>query len=319
MGDPAAAVTLYQSAGGALPTPTPVTSDHTYESLSEKEAREAQDKANSDALGGVLELHCGMLHYAVLFITNPQKPGLSDDFNAWLKNAAQAYPQLAAEPKLPPPAPADDTAKPDDSDKPHRHKANANGAPPFKLDDLKGKTMRDSPIAKFLGFSDWANHDQSDWSVKDIPKMYKSGVLDPLRQAPSPATLQAWDVYIAMEQADEPDDTKWTTIDYPPLLFSRSVDDYNASPATEKIEGLLKIINAYPTHPNSADWIASVKLLIADYRAKHGGGSASAPAPAPAPSAAAGRNSNVNVTTEKQGDATIIITHTNAPSATPGQ
>jgi hypothetical protein len=144
MASPDAAVALYQQAGGQMPAPTPVTTVHETESASEREARLAQDQANATALGSMLQVHCGLLHFAALFVTSPDQKGLPDDFNAWLQKAAQAYPQLGA------------IAKPggDDANGAH-HRRRDDGAappappqPPFNLNDLKGRSMHDSIIAK---------------------------------------------------------------------------------------------------------------------------------------------------------------------------
>jgi hypothetical protein len=156
--------------------------------------------------------------------------------------------------------------------------------------------------------------------VRDIPKLFKENILDPLRATPSQATLDAWDVYIAMENADEPDNDKWTSTEFPPLQFERSCDDFAVTPGTDKLENLVQIIHANPTHPQADDWIKRTKQLLEDYSAKHGG--------RPVPSAvvdnsappAAVTNTNVVITTVQQGDAQIITTHTNAtPAPAPPQ
>jgi hypothetical protein len=179
--------------------------------------------------------------------------------------------------------------------------------------------MHDSIISRFLGFKSWGDKEQGGWAVRDIPQLFKEKILDPSRTAPTQATLDAWDIYIAMANADEPDNDKWTSTVYPPLQFERAFDDYAIAPGTEKLETLVQIIHANPTHPQADDWIKRTKQLLADYGAKHGAPSPSTatesnPAPPPAVT-----NSNVIITATKDGDATIITTHTNATSnpATP--
>jgi hypothetical protein len=308
-----AAVALYTAAGGTLPPPTPVTTVHESESASEKETRLARDAANLTALGGMLELHCGVMHYGALFVTDSNRKGLQDDFNAWLQQAAKAYPLIVSN------APTSDSSGAGDSNGGHHHR-NGGGAqgPPFNLNDLKGKAMRDSVISKYLGFKSWGDKEQGGWAVKDIPKLFRANILEPLRATPSEATLAAWDVYIAMANADEPDGDKWTSTDYPPLQFDRACDDYAISPSTEKLEGILQIIKANPTHPQSEDWLTRAKKLLDDYSTKHGGKPAVVENTAPAPTVPA-TNSNVTVTTVQQGDATIITTHTNAAPNAPAQ
>lgn len=307
MGSPDAAIQLYQQAGGAMPDPTPVVTAYESESASEKEARLAQDRANQLALGTVLQLHCGVMHFAAEFVVNPDQKGLQDDWAAWLQKAAQVYPQLK------PPAPEIAPVNPNPNQAPHKKKHEAvPQAHPFDPTDLMGKTMKDSIISKYLNFNQWADKEQGGWSVKNIPKFYRASVLDPLRVKPTAATLAAWDVYIAMANADEKDSDRWQQVDYPPLQFQRACDDYAVAPSTEKLEALVNLIKANPTFPQVDDWITQVHQLMDDYRTNHGGRPAASPSVA-MPGVTPPANSNVTVTTQQQGDATIIITHTNSP------
>jgi hypothetical protein len=312
--------------------PTPVATQHEEESLTEKEARLAIDQANLARLAAVLQLHCGLMHYAALFVVKPDQKGLQNDWVAWLTSAAQIYPQTSV-----PAVPADQNPKPS-----KKKKGDEDGPavlirpPPFDPAGMKGKALRDSVISKFLGFKAWPDtglnagnasgssfdsKDPGGWSVKDLPKLYRTNVLEPLRASPTTATLAAWDAYIAMANADEKDNDQWNQVDYPPLQFDRACDDYAIAPDTEKLEGLVNLIKANPTNPHADEWITRVHQLLTDYRAQHGGNAPDAQNPAtPAPSVPAA-NPNVSVTTEQQGDATIITTHTNsAPTnAQPGQ
>jgi len=296
--------------------PTPVVTEHEEESETEKEARVAIDQANLARLGAVLQLHCGLMHYAALFVVKPDQKDLQNDWVAWLTSAAQIYPQTSV-----PAVPADQNPEPhkkkrDGEDGPHV----ITRPPPFDPADMKGKAMRDSLISKFLGFNSWAAKDQGGWAVHDLPKLFRTNVLEPLRASPTAATLAAWDTYIAMVNADEKDNDKWNQVDYPPLQFDRACDDYAIAPSTEKLEGLVNLIKANPTYPQVDDWINRVHQLLDDYRTSHGGNAPvtqnPATAPASAPSTPA-TNSNVIVTTQQQGDATIIITHTNSAPANP--
>jgi hypothetical protein len=326
MADPDASLALYQQAGGVMPDPTPVVTEHTDETASEKAARLAKDQAKLARLGTVLQLHCGLMHYAALFVVKPEQKGLQGEWLAWLPKAAQIYPQLAV------PSENSDQTSPDQTPHSHKWKKNAQDNPPGVTPvsgDMKTQTMRDSIIGKFLGFNAWddkelnaggASGSSSDgkdpggWSVKDLPKLYRANVLEPLRASPTPATLAAWDAYIAMANTDEPDNDKWNQVDYPPLEFDRACDDYAVTPSTEKLEGLVNLIKANPTNPQADDWISRVHKMMDDYRAHHGGNATEAQSPAPASSSPIG-NPDVNVTTEQQGDMTIITTHTNTNSA----
>jgi hypothetical protein len=314
MGSNDAAVALYQQAGGTLPDPSPVVKANEEETPTEKDARLARDQANITRLGVVLQLHCGLMHYAALFVTKPDQKGLQDDWVAWLKTAAAVYPQLAV------PATTDDQPPP-------QHKKKKNGQedgaaepakppPPFNPSDMKAKTMLDSIIGKFLGFNLWGDKEQGGWAVKDLPKLYKANVLEPLRATPTAETLAAWDAYIAMANADEPDNDKWSQVVYPPLQFDRACDDYAVTPGTDKLENLVNLIKAYPTYPGTSDWITRTRQLMDDYRTRRGGKAPVAQNPVPAPSAPT-TDPNVSVTTVQQGDETIIITHTNSAPVAP--
>jgi hypothetical protein len=309
MASPDAALTLYQQAGGTLPPPAPVVTDHENETQTEKDSRLAIDQANLTRLGVALQLHCGMLHYAALFVTKPDQKGLQDDWVSWLKSAAQTYPQIAATGDANAPSPT-----------PHHRKKQGGGgggqAPaqqaPFNPSDVKNSPMHDSIISKYLAFKLWGDKEQGEWSVADLPKLYQSNVLTPLRTPPTATTLAAWDTYIAMMSVDVTDNDQWNQSVYPPLQFERACDDYAVTPSTEKLEALVKLVHDNPTYPKVDDWISRVHKMIADYGASHGG----APAvvsntPPPPPS-----DPNVNVTTVKQGDMTIITTHTNSAPAT---
>jgi len=238
---PDAAVDLYQRAGGVVPTATPVKTKHEHETQKEKEDREAKDEANLASLGAVLQMQFGLMRFAALLVTNPDLSTLHDSWVGWLKNAAQAYPQL-------------------------------NGQ-----DSLRQVSMRNSSISGFLGFQGWGDKEQGDWRVADVPRLYKENVLDPLRQAPSAATLDAWNAYIAMENADEPDSNKWNQMEGPSLQFDRDSDDFASAPSTDKIETLIAIIKANPAHPQADDWIVRVHAMVQSYRARQTGSVASLP------------------------------------------
>jgi hypothetical protein len=316
MGSPDAAVALYQQAGGAIPDPVAVVTANESETETEKQARLAIDQANLTNLSTVLQLQCGMMHYAALFVVDPNRKGLQDDWVAWLQKAAQAYPQLAnAAQQAALAAP-----KPDGGGH-HKKKDRQDDAPPpaaprgptFNPSDLAGKAMRDTVISKYLAFTAWGDKEQGQWAVHDIPKLYRSNVLDPSRANPTAATLANWDVYIAMANAEEKDNNKWNQDVYPPLQFDRAADDYAVSPGTEKLEGLVNLIKANPTNPHADDWISRVRQLMDAYKAAHGGAPAVTRSATPAPSSPTpSTNLNVTVTTQQQGDMTIVTTHTNA-------
>jgi hypothetical protein len=317
MASPDGAVALYEQAGGTPPDPAPVVTEHENETETEKEARLAVDQANLSKFGAVLQLHCGLMHYAALFVLKPDQKGLQDEWVAWLQKAAQIYPLLAmpqnTEDQNPTPPPSDSKGKK------NREARNKARTPSFNPGDLKKKSMSDSIISKFLGFNAWGDKEQGTWAVQDLPKLFRTNVLEPLRTAPTPATLAAWDAYIAMANADETDNTKWNQVVYPPLQFDRASDDYAIQPSTDKLEVLVNLIKANPTFPQADDWITRVHQLLADYRAKHGGPPVTTQAPATNSTTPVG-NPNVTITTEQQGDATIIITHTNSapnPSSPP--
>lgn len=330
MGSPNAAVSLYQQAGGMLPDASPIVTQHAAETVSERAAREALDQAVLTKLGTLLELHCGLMHFGAFFVLDPKKDGLNDQWVAWLKRAAPIYIQMNPLPDItfggggnPGGAvPAFHRHRKDQADTGGSGGAGGGGqnAPPpprpLSLAELKAKTLHDSIISKYLMFKKWGDGEQGGWSVKDLPRLYRTNVLDPLRVTPNADTLASWDVYIAMMNADEADNERWNQTDYPPLQFERACDDYAISPSTEKLEGLINIVKASPTNSQADDWIARIHKLLDDYRAKHGGSAVAAQSAVPTTTST--KDPNVTVTTEQQGDATIIITHTNS-TANPAQ
>ncbi len=311
MASPDSATALYQQAGGAMPDPSPIVTQNEDETPTEKQARLAFDQANLTRLGTVLQLQCGLMHYAALFVVKPNQPGLQNDWVTWLKSAAQLYPQIAV--------PAQPDAPPQEHHKKRREDGQGNAKaqtrpPPFDPSDVAGKAMKDTAISKFLAFNAWGDKEQGGWAVKDLPKLYRTNVLEPLRASPTADTLAAWDAFIAMANADEKDNDKWNQVVYPPLQFDRACDAYSIAPSTDKLEALVNLVKANPTYPKVDDWISRVSQLMGDYRSHHGGGPASAQNPAgPTPSNIAAGGTNVTVT--KEGDMTIITTNTNsAPS-----
>jgi hypothetical protein len=181
--------------------------------------------------------------------------------------------------------------------------------------------MRDSAISKFLNFRSWADKDQGGWAVRDVPALYRTFVLDPLRAKPSQETLAAWDIYIAMKNADQPDDDKWNSIDYPPLAFDRACDDYAITPNMDKLNAAVEILRSNPTHPKLEDMVAHAHQLVDDYRKSHGAaGTPSVPTAGVGGPPGATPSSNETVTTE--GDMTVVtLKHdspaTNTPPANP--
>jgi hypothetical protein len=311
MTSPDAAIALYsdpQGANGPLPPLTPVTTENEHETVSEKEQREGQDRANLVRLATVVQLHCGLMHYAALFVLKPDQPGLQDQWVEWLKTAATIYPNIN-----PPP----DNSAPSSGSPASQSQTRIWPRPvAFSIDGIKGSPMRDSIIAKALGFTAWNDKDQGNWAVAGLPQLYKTNVLDPLRIKPTLATLNAWDVYIGLMNASEPDNDRWDDVVYPPLQFERACDAYVVDPTTERLETLVQIIKTYPANPKVDDWISRVHKLVDNYRQSHGLGPAVAQSAVPASTAPAG-NPNVTVTTEHQGDMTIVTTHTNTPASNP--
>jgi hypothetical protein len=279
---------LYQTAGGAVPDGAPIQSHHAHETAEEKGAREAQDSVLMGPIALVAQLHCGMLHFAVLYATSPNQKGLHDDFVAWLKTTPDIFNQI----------------KDDDLKQAGRN--------------LKRSSMKESVIASYFSFFNWGNVDQAGWTIYDIPKLYRSEVLDPLRTTPTADTLAAWDVYIGLRNTSEPDGKKWNVVEYPAMMFDRGVDDYAVEPSMEKLQVLVDLIKANSACPTVKDMISKTHDLVADYRKRH----PSAATPQAETATASGATSsapdpNVKVTTTTQGDMTIITTQTNTATTTP--
>jgi hypothetical protein len=238
----AQALELYKSAGGSLPDAAPVRTRYEYETPSEKAIRDAQDQANFSSVAVVIQVHCGLMHYAALLTINPKAPGLHDDWLNWLKTTGQIYPQLAGKRAL------------------------------------KDVAVRDSVISNYLGFHGWDDSDAGKWCLSDLPRLYRELILEPSRKQPTPATLDLWDTYTAMRAADQPDREKWAQEDEPVLDFDRGADDFAIAPAMEKLSTLIAIIKANPTHSHLDEWITRMRAMIQTYR---NGKSAPAPAATP--------------------------------------
>ena len=269
---PSQALDLYKQAGGNLPDAAPVRSHYEYETPSEKAIRDAQDAQNFGSAAAVIEVHCGLMHYAALLTLTPKAPGLHDQWLAWLKATGDTYPQLSGKRAL------------------------------------KDVPMKESVISHYLGFHGWDDKDPGKWSISDLPRLYREQILEPTRVQPSATTLDLWDTYIAMRQADETDKEKWQKEDEPALDFDRGADDFAIAPSMEKLSALIAIIKANPANSQLDDWIARMRKMIRSYR-----DGKSAPSPATAlPGATPGTPSS------QVGDSTPVATPGTPSSATGG-
>ena len=234
----AVALDLYQKAGGSLPDAAPVKNHYEYETPTEKEQRQAIDSQNYQTVAIVIQVHCGLMRNAALLTVSPDKPDVQAQWIVWLKSIAPAYPQLAGRRAL------------------------------------KEVAMRDSVVSSYLGFHGWGDGKPGSWTVSDLPKLYHDLVLQPLRQTPTQDTLDAWDTYIAMRQADQTDHDKWTQEDEPELAFDRGSDDFTLQPTMDKLATLDAIIKGNPTSDHLDEWLKRMQEMIAAYR--QGGASHSA-------------------------------------------
>ena len=116
-------------AGGRRPCPAPtprcrrITSYETPEREGDRGWR--RTRRISVAFGGMVQLHCGLMRLAALFVEKPDAPTLQDRLDRLAEDAAaQAYPQLTGE----------------------RH--------------VRNLTMKDSPISSYLNFNGWGDKEQ---------------------------------------------------------------------------------------------------------------------------------------------------------------
>jgi hypothetical protein len=248
-----AALQLFQSSGGTLPAPTQVTTRYEHETPTEKAARLQRDQNILTSFGAMVQLHCGMMRIAATYVMKPDTAHLHEDWIAWLKNAAQIYPQLTG------------------------------------ADDVRTMSMKDSPISAYLDFHGWGDKEQGKWTVHELPKFYRAEVLEPLRNPVVADALPAWDSYIALRNANQPDNNRWNNDELPELQFEKAADDFALAPGTEKLQALVDLIKAHPNHAKVDDWIAQVHTMLSAYKAQHGDAAptnsapAAAVAPAPAP------------------------------------
>jgi hypothetical protein len=227
---PSTALDLYSKAGGNLPDAAPVRAHYEYETPSEKEKREEIDAQNFESVAIVIQVHCGLMRNAALLALTPKAPGVQEQWMDWLKTTAEIYPQLSGRRAL------------------------------------KDVSMRDSVVSHYLGFHSWGNSEMGGWTVAQLPQIYRDQVLEPLRHPPGPGTMDAWDTYIAMRQADEPDKEKWSQQEEPALDFDRDADDFTIQPTIDKLAALDAIIKANPGDDHLDDWIARMQTMIDIYR-----------------------------------------------------
>jgi hypothetical protein len=290
---PEAALDLYQKAGGTPPSATPVKTRYNYETPTEREKREAADAQNAQTFGGVVQLHCGLMRYAALLSIDSKKEDVQAQWLAWLKSVAPVYPRLPS------------------------------------TSEFKTTTMKSSIIGSYLGFDGWGNSEYGKWAVSDLPRLYHDLILQPLRTQPTPETLDAWDAYIAMEQADEVDQNKWTQEDEPALAFERASDDFAIEPTMDKLTILDAIIKGNPSNDHLDDWITRMQAMIATYRqgrthhsalpaATPGTPSSDATGAVPMPTPGGASSEAAGATPAATPSTDGIIRATPVPGATPG-
>jgi hypothetical protein len=271
------ALDLYSKAGGNLPDAAPVRSHYEYETPSEKEQRQEIDAQNFESVAIVIQVHCGLMRNAALLALTPKAPGVQEQWMDWLKTTADIYPQLSGRRAL------------------------------------KDVSMRDSVVSRYLGFHSWGNSEMGGWSVSQLPQIYHDQVLEPLRHPPGPGTMDAWDTYIAMRQADEPDKEKWSQQEEPELDFDRDSDDFTIQPSIDKLAALDAIIKANPNDDHLDEWITRMQTMIDTYRR---GGTATGLLPGATPgtpsSEAPGVTPTASPGTPSSGTTGAL------PSATPG-
>ncbi len=276
--NPNTALDLYQKAGGELPDPTPINKHYAYETPSEKAQREALDQQNLTTFATVAQVHCGLMKNAALLASKPLDPKVNADWIEWLKNAATLYPQLAG--RLP----------------------------------LKNATMKDSVIARYFGFHGWGASEQGTWSIQQLPALYRQFVLDPLRNPPGPGTLDAWNTYITMVRADDPDPNHFAQTTEPALDFDRAADDFAIRPTMDKLQLVDQIIKANPMNDHMDNWITRAQQMIARYT----GGATHSPLPGATPgsSDSSTYGSNPGATPGTASSGTTAPTPTASPGAT---
>jgi hypothetical protein len=295
---PNAALQLYEQAGGALPDPTQVSSRYAYETPSEKAARLARDQANLSSLGYVAQLHCGLMRFAALFLEDPAPPTLQSDWTTWLKGAAQIYPQTSGNAEL---------RKMTMKDSPISSYLNFHGwgdkdqggwtvyqLPDFYrqyvLEPLRNPVVADAlpawdtyiamctadiaPIQADLA------HIQAEES--ELTELESEGAGHQHHHSDSgdnnsgtggtQSNGRMGDLQYRADQ-DQLKLDKWNNEDLPELQFERACDDYTLAPDTEKLQVLVELIKAHPTHPRIDAWIAKVHDLLQSYKASHPGSS----------------------------------------------
>lgn len=271
------ALDLYKRAGGDMPDLAPVHKHYEYETPTEKAAREAQDAQAYASVAVVVQIHCGLMRNAAALALQPKSQEVHDKWVAWLKTMAQVYPQLAGERAL------------------------------------KRVSMRDSKISDYLNFHGWGNSEEGGWSIHDMPRLYKELVLQPLRNPPGPGTLDAWDTYEAMVQADDPDHDHYVNVTEPPLDFDRAADDFAIDPTMEKLTTLDQIIKGNQASDHLDEWVARTRQMIAVYRA-----SGSNHTPLPGPSTSASSPGTTGTTPGATPGTMASGTAGTTPGATPG-
>lgn len=145
-------------------------------------------------------------------------------------------------------------------------------------DQVIDKAVNAGPIVALLHAEDLLKIEKWEMTPGNVDGIFTNIVLPELRINRDVRVLEYWDMKIKrrtdrMKERPAFEQEKFTKEGYPDLLWSRAREYVLIGQPNRGMGEMLKILRAYPQHPNLSGWIDDVEKLLS---------------PAPAPSAPAG-------------------------------
>lgn len=143
-------------------------------------------------------------------------------------------------------------------------------------DQILGRGLAGSPVAQYLKVSDWLAPEKWEGNPGNSDAIFNRIILPELRAQRDPRILEYWDMKLKREAEGatakrlEFETTKFNTVRRPQILWSRADELTNLGQKNKAIGEMFALIKAYPTHPDSVNWMTRLEEVIAP------------PAPAPA-------------------------------------
>lgn len=137
------------------------------------------------------------------------------------------------------------------------------------VNEMLSKSVAAGVFAEGMGLGP-ALSGLKDWEMSpgNANGIYTTTILPELRRVKDPRLIQYWDARINIESARAADDTrdfeaaKFEGIRKPQLVWSRAEDMLLLGQTVPALTEMLRVIKAYPAHPQAGAWIAKLRDIL---------------------------------------------------------